>query len=112
MFVGVVVLMWTLAVMTGIVFECEMPRPWEIWTGKCIPMVCCYFATSSRYGTDMSPGTFLDHSDGGRYRHRRNFDRSFCTYGVDIAARLPPEDTGDIDILFAHLVSAAQLPVN
>jgi hypothetical protein len=39
MVVGVVVLIWTLAVMTGIVFECEMPRPWEIWTGKCIPMV-------------------------------------------------------------------------
>jgi hypothetical protein len=39
MTIGVVVLMWTLAVMTGIVFECEMPWPWEIWTGKCIPMV-------------------------------------------------------------------------
>jgi hypothetical protein len=37
--VGVVVVIWTLAVMAGIVFECEMPRPWEIWTGKCIPMV-------------------------------------------------------------------------
>jgi hypothetical protein len=37
--IGVAVLMWSLAVMTGIIFECEMPRPWEIWTGKCIPMV-------------------------------------------------------------------------
>jgi hypothetical protein len=37
--IGVVVLMWSLAVMTGIVFECEMPQPWEIWNGKCIPMV-------------------------------------------------------------------------
>lgn len=37
--VGIVVLIWTLAVMTGIVFECDMPRPWEIWTGKCIPIV-------------------------------------------------------------------------
>jgi hypothetical protein len=39
MTIGIVVLVWTLAVMAGIVFECEMPRPWEIWTGKCIPMV-------------------------------------------------------------------------
>jgi hypothetical protein len=39
MIIGIVVLIWTLAVMAGIVFECEMPRPWEIWTGKCIPMV-------------------------------------------------------------------------
>jgi hypothetical protein len=39
MLIGVVVVMWTLGVMTGIVFECEMPRPWEIWTGQCIPMV-------------------------------------------------------------------------
>ncbi|KAF2820262.1 hypothetical protein CC86DRAFT_118934 [Ophiobolus disseminans] len=37
--IGIVVLIWTLAVMAGIVFECEMPRPWEIWTGKCIPML-------------------------------------------------------------------------
>lgn len=39
MIIGVVVLIWTLGVLMGIVFECEMPRPWEIWTGKCIPMV-------------------------------------------------------------------------
>jgi len=39
MFVGILVVVWTLAVMTGIVFECNMPRPWEIWTGQCIPMV-------------------------------------------------------------------------
>jgi hypothetical protein len=39
MTIGIVVLVWTFAVMAGIVFECEMPRPWEIWTGKCIPMV-------------------------------------------------------------------------
>ncbi|KAL5119772.1 hypothetical protein ACEQ8H_002378 [Pleosporales sp. CAS-2024a] len=39
MVIGVVVVVWTLAVMTGIIFECEMPRPWQIWTGKCIPMI-------------------------------------------------------------------------
>lgn len=39
MIVGIVVLIWTLAVMAGIVFECEMPKPWAIWTGKCIPLV-------------------------------------------------------------------------
>lgn len=39
MIIGVVVLIWTFGALTGIIFECEMPRPWEIWTGKCIPMV-------------------------------------------------------------------------
>ncbi|KAH7080084.1 hypothetical protein BKA63DRAFT_234704 [Paraphoma chrysanthemicola] len=39
MMIGIVVMVWTLAIMAGIVFECEMPRPWEIWTGKCIPML-------------------------------------------------------------------------
>jgi hypothetical protein len=37
--IGLVVLVWALAVMAGVVFECEMPRPWTIWTGKCIPIV-------------------------------------------------------------------------
>jgi small basic protein len=39
MIIGVLVLIWTVGVITGLVFECEMPRPWDIWTGKCIPMV-------------------------------------------------------------------------
>ena len=42
MIIGVIVLIWTLGVLTGIIFECEMPRPWEIWTGKCIPMVSSF----------------------------------------------------------------------
>lgn len=37
--IGVLVLLWTIAVMAGVVFQCEMPKPWEIWTGKCIPLV-------------------------------------------------------------------------
>ncbi|KAH7086400.1 hypothetical protein FB567DRAFT_69870 [Paraphoma chrysanthemicola] len=37
--IGIMVMVWTLAVMAGIIFECAMPRPWEIWTGKCIPML-------------------------------------------------------------------------
>ncbi|CAO2657993.1 Nn.00g072530.m01.CDS01 [Neocucurbitaria sp. VM-36] len=35
---GILVLLSTIAVMTGIIFQCEMPKPWEIWTGKCIPL--------------------------------------------------------------------------
>lgn len=34
------VLLWTIAVISGTVFQCEQPQPWEIWTGKCIPLVC------------------------------------------------------------------------
>ncbi|KAL6706409.1 hypothetical protein ACN47E_005515 [Coniothyrium glycines] len=37
--VGVLVLLWVTAVMAGVVFQCEMPTPWEIWTGKCIPVL-------------------------------------------------------------------------
>jgi hypothetical protein len=39
MITGIVILMWTLAAIAGIVFECAMPRPWDIWSGKCIPLV-------------------------------------------------------------------------
>jgi hypothetical protein len=86
MIVGIVVLMWTLAVMTGIVFECEMPGPWEIWTGKCIPMVCSYLTTSPYGETDLPSGPFLDNSNGGRYHDRHSFDRAFCPHGLDSAA--------------------------
>ncbi|KAH6009766.1 hypothetical protein HBI82_135910 [Parastagonospora nodorum] len=47
MTIGVVVLIWMLGVLTGIIFECEMPRPWEIWTGKCIPMVPFWITTTA-----------------------------------------------------------------
>jgi hypothetical protein len=36
---GVLVLLWTIAVLAVMVFQCEMPTPWDIWTGKCIPLV-------------------------------------------------------------------------
>lgn len=38
-FLGVVALCWTLAITGGVVFECQLPRPWEAFTGKCISMV-------------------------------------------------------------------------
>jgi hypothetical protein len=62
MIVSVLVLIWTLAIMTGIVFECEMPRPWEIWTGKCIPMVR-WILPVNPVGRLIYPGAFLDHSN-------------------------------------------------
>ena len=37
--VSILVLVWTVAVMAGMSFQCEMPTPWRIWTGKCIPLV-------------------------------------------------------------------------
>jgi hypothetical protein len=37
--IGVLILLWTLAVMAIIILECEMPTPWQIWTSKCIPLV-------------------------------------------------------------------------
>lgn len=37
--VSIMVLLWTMAVMAGLSFQCEMPTPWRIWTGKCIPLV-------------------------------------------------------------------------
>jgi hypothetical protein len=33
------VMCWTIAITAGIIFECELPRPWEVLTGDCIPMV-------------------------------------------------------------------------
>lgn len=36
---AIIVVVWILAAMAGIVFECAMPRPWDIWGGKCIPLV-------------------------------------------------------------------------
>jgi hypothetical protein len=37
--IGVLVLLWTVAVLVFMVFQCEMQTPWDIWTGKCIPLV-------------------------------------------------------------------------
>ncbi|KAF2127975.1 hypothetical protein P153DRAFT_293905, partial [Dothidotthia symphoricarpi CBS 119687] len=42
--VGILVLIWTTAVMAGVVFQCAMPRPWEMWTGQCIPLVSFWIA--------------------------------------------------------------------
>ncbi|KAH7394457.1 hypothetical protein BKA66DRAFT_601057 [Pyrenochaeta sp. MPI-SDFR-AT-0127] len=36
--ISILVLLWTIAILAGIVFQCEMPKPWGIWTGKCIPL--------------------------------------------------------------------------
>lgn len=33
------VLLETIAVISGTVFQCESPRPWTIWTGRCISLV-------------------------------------------------------------------------
>jgi len=37
--VSTLVLIWTIAVLAGMVFQCELPTPWLVWTGKCIPLV-------------------------------------------------------------------------
>lgn len=33
------VVCWTVAITIGVVFECELPRPWQVLTGRCIRMV-------------------------------------------------------------------------
>ncbi|KAF1851504.1 uncharacterized protein K460DRAFT_401525 [Cucurbitaria berberidis CBS 394.84] len=45
--IGIIVLLWSMAVMAGIIFQCEMPKPWEIWTGKCIPLFPFWVATTA-----------------------------------------------------------------
>ena len=30
---------WLCAITAGVVFECDLPRPWEVFGGKCIPFV-------------------------------------------------------------------------
>jgi membrane-anchored glycerophosphoryl diester phosphodiesterase (GDPDase) len=37
--IGVLVLVWTIAVLAGTIFQCELPTPWMVWTGRCIPLV-------------------------------------------------------------------------
>ncbi|KAK7186293.1 hypothetical protein PSPO01_07682 [Paraphaeosphaeria sporulosa] len=34
-----VVISWTFAFTTGVLFQCELPRPWAVFNGKCIPML-------------------------------------------------------------------------
>ncbi|KAF1943503.1 hypothetical protein EJ02DRAFT_129282 [Clathrospora elynae] len=37
--IGVFVSLWTIVVLAGTVFQCEMPKPWEIFEGRCIPLL-------------------------------------------------------------------------
>ncbi|CBX97770.1 predicted protein [Plenodomus lingam JN3] len=43
---GCLVLLWTIAVISGTVFQCAMPQPWTIWTGKCIPLATFHITTT------------------------------------------------------------------
>jgi hypothetical protein len=36
---SVTIVCWTCAITAGVVFECDLPRPWEVFGGKCIPIV-------------------------------------------------------------------------
>jgi hypothetical protein len=36
---SVTIVCWTCAITAGVVFECDLPRPWEAFGGKCIPFV-------------------------------------------------------------------------
>lgn len=38
--VVIIVICWTLATASVVAFGCRLPRPWEIWGGTCISMVC------------------------------------------------------------------------
>jgi hypothetical protein len=61
--IGVLILLWTLAVMAIIILECEMPTPWQIWTSKCIPLVSTQPVEIDRANSDNPAATFLDHSN-------------------------------------------------
>ncbi|KAF2471004.1 uncharacterized protein BDR25DRAFT_368735 [Lindgomyces ingoldianus] len=34
-----IIICWTTAATFGVSFQCELPRPWEVFTGKCIPLL-------------------------------------------------------------------------
>ncbi|ORY16635.1 hypothetical protein BCR34DRAFT_97286 [Clohesyomyces aquaticus] len=34
-----VIVCWTIATTLGVLFQCELPHPWEVFTGKCIPLL-------------------------------------------------------------------------
>jgi hypothetical protein len=36
---SVTIVCWTCAITGGVIFECELPRPWAAFGGKCIPLV-------------------------------------------------------------------------
>lgn len=36
---GTLVLLWIIGITVGMVFQCELPMPWNIWNGTCIPLV-------------------------------------------------------------------------
>jgi hypothetical protein len=37
--ISTLVVLWTIVVLAGMIFQCELPTPWRIWTDKCIPLV-------------------------------------------------------------------------
>ncbi|KAF2677530.1 hypothetical protein K458DRAFT_349898, partial [Lentithecium fluviatile CBS 122367] len=43
---GALVVCWTTAITIGVVFECRLPRPWQIFTGKCISMFPFWFTAT------------------------------------------------------------------
>ncbi|PSN71748.1 hypothetical protein BS50DRAFT_672683 [Corynespora cassiicola Philippines] len=43
---GLVIISWTIAITAGVVFQCKLPNPWALFTGKCIPMLP-FWATAS-----------------------------------------------------------------
>jgi hypothetical protein len=52
---GVVVICWTIAITTSVVFECALPHPWEVFSGKCIdPMALWTPATVVDVCTDVA----------------------------------------------------------
>lgn len=107
MVIGTVVLIWTLAVMAGIVFECEMPRPWEIWTGKCIPMVSSGYKLPSRDSNNHQVA-FLGHGNGRRHCHRHHSHHSLSAYDMDHATRLPSERSSNHHPIFTIPVSSIE----
>lgn len=101
--IGTLVLIWTLAAMAGTVFECEMPKPWEIWTGKCIPLVSWSYLTlvvARLIGID----SFLDYFDSCRHSCRCFLDTHLDSYGLGTASGELPENLRVPGLLIENFV--------
>lgn len=62
---GAVVLLWTLASVFAVAFQCGLPRPWDYLGGKCFNSVSKATAQPVKRITNHHPDHFLG-------RHRRH----------------------------------------
>ena len=74
---------------TGVVFECEPPRPWQVITGKCIPMVRASLREHS--GVLIYLVSILAGGKHRRHRQRHHHDHPTYTHRVRAPTTSPQE---------------------